>query len=384
MRDPNNKKHQVGFDFTPRAPEPKTVTRAERLHAEHRAHVAAMASPGIQVVAPSSAIVGTFASIPEAEAHAEALSNAHGRATYFVTVDNVIVSATLPGPELAPPPPPSIRPAATHRGVENFAEKRAARLERMKVRADRMARVAESSHARARQIGSHIPFGQPILVGHHSERRHRNDLKKIDQAMRKSIEANDYAQTLERRIDRIEHGKQAISSDDPEAVTLLREKLAVLEAKHLEILAFNKELKKRGHRTEAYRTTNSSANIRTVKQRIEHLLRTAAKPVQAAETHGDVTIVEEDNRVQIRFPGKPSDSVRAELKSHGFRWAPSNGAWQRMASSNAWYWARQIVGKLTARDPSRKFERCVRSVKKSSRRVNPWAVCHASLGRKRK
>ena len=34
------------------------------------------------------------------------------------------------------------------------------------------------------------------------------------------------------------------------------------------------------------------------------------------------------DRIQIFFPGKPSESVRAELKRNGFRWAPSIQAWQ--------------------------------------------------------
>lgn len=293
----------------------------------------------------------------------------------------------------APPPPKAAEPTPreklrafmnepTHKGIANFAEKRAARLERMKARQERMARVAESSHARARQIGSHIPMGQPILVGHHSERRHRADIKRIDQAMRKSIEASKEAQTLERKIERVEHGRQAISSDDPEAVLLLREKLATLEDQHARILEANKILKKGDvtredipklrellsfwggdpmQRLIAWRqlahktipTTNSSAEMRRVKMRIAELMAKASAPVRATETHGDVSILEEDNRVQIRFPGKPSDSVRSELKAHGFRWAPSVGAWQRMASHSAWYDARQIVGKLAARDPRR-------------------------------
>lgn len=39
-----------------------------------------------------------------------------------------------------------------------------------------------------------IPFGQPILVGHHSEGRHRRTLEKADNAMRKSIEEGDKAE----------------------------------------------------------------------------------------------------------------------------------------------------------------------------------------------
>lgn len=50
-----------------------------------------------------------------------------------------------------------------------------------------------------------IPFGQPILVGHHSEGRHRNALKRQDRQMQKSIEENDKAAYWNRRVAHREH-----------------------------------------------------------------------------------------------------------------------------------------------------------------------------------
>jgi hypothetical protein len=47
--------------------------------------------------------------------------------------------------------------------------------------------------------------------------------------------------------------------------------------------------------------------------------------------------------VQLIFPGKPSDEIRARLKSNGFRWSPTAGAWQRMPSAWAWQVAREIA-----------------------------------------
>ncbi len=34
-------------------------------------------------------------------------------------------------------------------------------------------------------------------------------------------------------------------------------------------------------------------------------------------------------RVQFIFDGKPDEETRELLKANGFRWAPSQGAWQR-------------------------------------------------------
>ena len=44
---------------------------------------------------------------------------------------------------------------------------------------------------------------------------------------------------------------------------------------------------------------------------------------------------QEDNRLQVVFDGMPDADTRAELKSSGFRWAPSVGAWQRQLTDNA-------------------------------------------------
>lgn len=42
-----------------------------------------------------------------------------------------------------------------------------------------------------------------------------------------------------------------------------------------------------------------------------------------------------ENRLQLIFPGKPSDEARALLKANGFKWSPRFGAWQRQLTPNA-------------------------------------------------
>lgn len=48
-------------------------------------------------------------------------------------------------------------------------------------------------------------------------------------------------------------------------------------------------------------------------------------------------------RVQFIFPGKPDDETRTMLKENGFRWAPSQGAWQRQLTANAKYAAHRVI-----------------------------------------
>ena len=48
-------------------------------------------------------------------------------------------------------------------------------------------------------------------------------------------------------------------------------------------------------------------------------------------------------RVQFIFPGKPDDETRAMLKENGFRWAPSQGAWQRQLNDAGKYAAHRVM-----------------------------------------
>jgi hypothetical protein len=48
------------------------------------------------------------------------------------------------------------------------------------------------------------------------------------------------------------------------------------------------------------------------------------------------------NRLQLIFDEKPNESQRTQLKSSGFKWAPSQGAWQRQLNNKAIYAANWI------------------------------------------
>lgn len=93
----------------------------------------------------------------------------------------------------------------------------------------------------------------------------------------------------------------------------------------------------------AYELTSARQKIKAAEERAEQLKKLKAKAEQPAEDnypHVDgVEVVEngEAMRIQLIFDGKPSEEVRAVLKSHGFRWSPSFGAWQRQLTSNGKY-----------------------------------------------
>ncbi len=112
----------------------------------------------------------------------------------------------------------------------------------------------------------------------------------------------------------------------------------------------------------SYRLQNGNAELHRIQARIDTLNKAKAQaeaaranPQAAAEAtaakYPKVDGVEvqenaEEMRVQLRFPGKPDEQTRTLLKSHGFRWSPTQGAWQRQLNGNGTYAARQVMNTL--------------------------------------
>jgi hypothetical protein len=248
----------------------------------------------------------------------------------------------------------------------------------MQNRADLCKRLADVRLKRASEMASCIPFGQPILIGHHSEKRDRNFRARIERNFQKASELRKRAEYYAGRAASV--GTAGISSDDPEAVQKLQAEIDRAEALQARMVAANKAIRAKDPGSLAaqgfterqiselfspdfmgrlgfpsYALSNNNANIRRMKQRIDQLRREHSKreePVAGAVRFVDtirkpdnVQIVENAdlNRLQILFPGKPVDSVRALLKRNGFRWSPSEGAWQRQLNDNARWAAKQVL-----------------------------------------
>lgn len=250
-----------------------------------------------------------------------------------------------------------------------YEERIERRRERLEARLARLnAAAAEQWHkGDLREEVSGIPFGQPILVGHHSEGRHRRMIERARRACNRACELMDEAKRVAGQLDGVGHA--GISADDPDAIAKLRAKLAALEARAENENRWNKQLRKGGVEAvdapddvkaemsrmverwpymarKYFHVENRRAEIRRVKERIERLERDRARPAAApVELDSGVRVVEnvEENRLQIFFPGKPEADQRAKLKSNGFRWAPSVGAWQRQLNNAARYAAQQAL-----------------------------------------
>ncbi|MGR3755321.1 DUF3560 domain-containing protein [Edwardsiella anguillarum] len=78
-------------------------------------------------------------------------------------------------------------------------DRQAQRAERFSDYSDKRAGESEQVLAQVDALASAIPFGQPILVGHHSERRARRDAKKIEDGMKRAVMLFERAEYWEER-----------------------------------------------------------------------------------------------------------------------------------------------------------------------------------------
>lgn len=267
-----------------------------------------------------------------------------------------------------------VSPEQPPRAPNWYERKQAARRERFEDRAASLTDESNQTYARARQMASAIPFGQPILVGHYSEQRDRNYRNRIHNTYGKSFQLQDKAKHYADKAASV--GTGGISSDDPDAIIKLQEEVERLESDHALMKNANKAI--RTHKTRgaqiaalmalgfteklatkalkpdhcgrvgfpSYALSNNNANIRRVKQRIQEL--ESRRALQDIEIEGNGFTYREDteeNRVMFVFPGKPDEQTRTLLKRHAFKWSPSRGAWVRQLN-NAGRWAAQQVRKV--------------------------------------
>jgi hypothetical protein len=255
----------------------------------------------------------------------------------------------------------------------DFEERRQKRIDGARGRAAKNKQEAEILYRSAKNMAGAIPMGQPILVGHHSEGRDRRYRQKINDTFGKSFEKQDKAAYYEQKAETIEEN-DAIFSDDPNALQKLTDKLNGLKTVQEFMKAANKCLKKDDKEaflklemgTEAlwqqlnvsdrlhgkgfphYKLTNNGANIRRIEQRIAALQRQEVRPAVDKTVKG-IRIFEntEANRLQVIFSDKPAEPVRKTLKANGFRWSPTENAWQRHLSRQSLYTAEQIINGLS-------------------------------------
>lgn len=234
-----------------------------------------------------------------------------------------------------------------------------AKMERRTVWAGKAAARSDARFARARTIGDAIPFGQPILVGHHSERRSRADAERIHSNLNKAVAESKLAEHHEQRAGGIAAQlERSVFSDDSNAIEALQARIAQREAQVAKRKAVNAAFKKAkgdaparfaalveaGLLTQAealsvagtmasmrydrpfpsYSLTNLNANIRRDKERIAELQQRHAR-TEAARAQGGVKLENVAEYVRVTFAEKPAREVLEALRAAGFRWG--GGSW---------------------------------------------------------
>jgi hypothetical protein len=185
-------------------------------------------------------------------------------------------------------------------------ERREARAERLRGWADKREEKSDAAYKGAERIADAIPMGQPILVGHHSEGRHRRDIDRIHSGMRKGAEHAEKAKSMSSRADNIEAQlERSIYDDDPDAIEQLEARLVTLEGKRDRVKRYNASCRKgapdlsilderqradlagaerigsvfigKGGQFPAYVLSNLSGNIARNRKRLEALRRKAGQ-----------------------------------------------------------------------------------------------------------
>ncbi len=153
------------------------------------------------------------------------------------------------------------------------------------------------------------------------------------------------AYTKEEFISMYKNGyNEPINSDDPIAKEKLQAKLEYLERNHQSYKDYNKKARANGEQPLApYVLQNSNQNIKSVKDRLALLEKMDnIKDVGYYFNEGEVRFDKVDNRVKIFFDTKPNEDIRNELKSHAFKWSPTNMCWQRKLTPDAIYMTKRM------------------------------------------
>jgi hypothetical protein len=236
-------------------------------------------------------------------------------------------------------------------------ERLEAKLDKRQEWAEKAATRSDAAFNATHRLMDGIPLGQPILVGHHSEKRARKDAERIDNGMSKAVAESKLADHhKEKAAGLAQQLDKSIFSDDTDALEALEARIAEREAKAASMVAMNKAWRKsksdpavfaklveisieaaekiaariaKAYSWEqqpypSWELSNLRATIRADKQRIEEIKARQAR-TERAEECGGVTIEGSGDYVSITFVEKPERDVLTALKDAGFRW--SRGSW---------------------------------------------------------
>jgi hypothetical protein len=103
----------------------------------------------------------------------------------------------------------------------------------------------------------------------------------------------------------------------------------------------------------SYHLTNNNAVIKNTQGRIRQLQAQEVSAMKAESGDretiydfdgGNIELSYADDRLRVNFDKKPAADMIAKLKQRGFKWSPTNTAWQRQLTDNAILAANSLFG----------------------------------------
>ncbi len=113
--------------------------------------------------------------------------------------------------------------------VQEHAKRRAERLQNAAMNADKRSSEYYTASNKDRDF---LSLGEPIKVGHHSERRHRKIIEQAQNNMAKCIDQSNLSDEYSRRAEYWEARENLINESMPESVEFFEYKLEKAKAKH--------------------------------------------------------------------------------------------------------------------------------------------------------
>ena len=265
--------------------------------------------------------------------------------------------------------------------MNDYEKRKQDRIDRYRERAEKARQESSDLSQQAHNMASAIPFGQPLMPGHHSYQRDLRYREKIGKKQEQSYAASKKADYYEEKA-RAAENNHAISSDDPDAIAKLTEKLEKLQKAQTRMKQINAYYRKHGtckgfHGISDEQAAQMDASVESgyswvnvpyapfelsLNNKEIHRLQDRIKQLTTAQElgyvgwefdGGRVEANSEKNRLQIFFDEKPDEDVRRDLKGWGFKWARSEGAWQRQLTDNAIYAASRVkaIAPIDGTDP---------------------------------
>lgn len=125
-------------------------------------------------------------------------------------------------------------------------------------------------YEKSNEHSAFLSLGEPIKVGHHSEKRHRAIIDKAWRNVGKSVEYSKKSQEQnERSKGALRAAQNNIFIDTPDCLERLNEKMSLLEEQRQKVKEFNKEANKTGQNPlGSHVLTNLGAKIRETKKKL--------------------------------------------------------------------------------------------------------------------